>query len=324
MSPAELEKSKLWWNGPPWLSDYEGNWPHFMTIPIKPVEIEEEIPLISIVTTPKVPEPFPFIEPSKFSSWHKLLRATIYALRFLKLKVGSSPLLDSKLPFISKLKPNGNFSPVEYSSAEKFLISLDQTSREPNSTKPLKTIKDKEGICRLSSRIINSNTPFTFKCPIILPKLSQLAKLIIIDIHTSLLHAGVDSTLTKFLSKFWSPKARKLVKEVINHCPNCQKMKSYPYSFPEMPPLPDSRVCRQIPFQFIGLDYLGPTVTSKDDKIQKAWILLLTCLTTRAVYLEPTTSLKSENFLHIFRRFVSRRGKPVQIISDNGTTFNSS
>ena len=59
----------------------------------------------------------------------------------------------------------------------------------------------------------------------------------------------------------------------------------------------------------------------KDNQPHKARILLITCLTTRAIYLEPTTSLKAENFLHIFRRFISRRGKPIKIISDNGTTF---
>ena len=53
----------------------------------------------------------------------------------------------------------------------------------------------------------------------------------------------------------------------------------------------------------------------------KAWVLLLTCLTTRAVYLEPVWGLTAEQFLHAYRRFVARRGRPARILSDNGTQF---
>ena len=50
---------------------------------------------------------------------------------------------------------------------------------------------------------------------------------------------------------------------------------------------------------------------------------LFTCCVTRAVHIELVTNLSSNNFLDCFRRFVSRRGLPSLIISDNGTTFQS-
>ena len=54
---------------------------------------------------------------------------------------------------------------------------------------------------------------------------------------------------------------------------------------------------------------------------QKVWICLFTCLVTRAVHLELLRDMSTEEFLLGFRRFVSQRGCPVEIISDNSLTF---
>src|SRR5699024_9173070 len=56
-------------------------------------------------------------------------------------------------------------------------------------------------------------------------------------------------------------------------------------------------------------------------KLCKAYILLITCATSRAVHLELVTGLTTRLFLSAFRRFVSGRGLPQLIISDNALTF---
>ena len=48
---------------------------------------------------------------------------------------------------------------------------------------------------------------------------------------------------------------------------------------------------------------------------------LFTCASTRAIHLELTERLSVNSFLQAFRRFVSRRGLPAKIISDNAKTF---
>ena len=53
----------------------------------------------------------------------------------------------------------------------------------------------------------------------------------------------------------------------------------------------------------------------------KVWVSLFTCLSTRAVHLEVVSDLSTECFLNCFKRFVSRRGLPIVICSDNGTTL---
>lgn len=44
-------------------------------------------------------------------------------------------------------------------------------------------------------------------------------------------------------------------------------------------------------------------------------------MATKAVHLELITSLSTEDFLLALKRFISRRGNPSVIYSDNGTNF---
>ncbi|CAK5017327.1 unnamed protein product [Meloidogyne enterolobii] len=88
-----------------------------------------------------------------------------------------------------------------------------------------------------------------------------------------------------------------------------------------MPPLPADRVQQRLPFQSIGVDYAGPTLTKVQGSLVKCWLVLITCLTTGAVYIEPTLDLTAASFLNVFRRFISRRGRPDRVLSDNGRNF---
>ena len=51
------------------------------------------------------------------------------------------------------------------------------------------------------------------------------------------------------------------------------------------------------------------------------WICIFTCLATRAVHLELVVDMTAEQFLLCFRRFISQRGTPREIISDNAQQF---
>ena len=51
----------------------------------------------------------------------------------------------------------------------------------------------------------------------------------------------------------------------------------------------------------------------------KRYVLLFTCLVTRAVHLEWTATLDTNSFLMAFQRFADRRGYPAVVYSDNGT-----
>jgi len=47
----------------------------------------------------------------------------------------------------------------------------------------------------------------------------------------------------------------------------------------------------------------------------------LTCMSTRAVHLEVVDDMTAESFLNAIRRFIARRGKPKQFISDNAKHY---
>ncbi|XP_055622559.1 uncharacterized protein LOC129766119 [Toxorhynchites rutilus septentrionalis] len=91
---------------------------------------------------------------------------------------------------------------------------------------------------------------------------------------------------------------------------------------PPMAPLPVARLAHhERPFTYTGLDYFGPLLVKLGRSIVKRWIALFTCLTVRAVHLEVAYTLSTESCISCVRRFVGRRGSPVEFFSDNGTNF---
>jgi hypothetical protein len=73
------------------------------------------------------------------------------------------------------------------------------------------------------------------------------------------------------------------------------------------------------------VDYAGPfliksSYARNSGKI-KSYLVLFTCMTTRAVHLDLVTSLTTEAFLNVFKRFYSRRGIPRKMVSDGAGCF---
>nr|CAD2205963.1 unnamed protein product [Meloidogyne enterolobii] len=99
-------------------------------------------------------------------------------------------------------------------------------------------------------------------------------------------------------------------------------MKSSPFMLPKFPNLPNDRIQSTSPFKSIGIDHLGPSFYREIDNTEKKfWITLITCLCTRAVYLEPVKNLKADTCLNVLKRLAARRGCPERILSDNSKTF---
>ena len=53
----------------------------------------------------------------------------------------------------------------------------------------------------------------------------------------------------------------------------------------------------------------------------KRYGALFSCLTKRAVHLELASDLSTDIFILALRSFIARRGKPKEILNDNGTNF---
>ena len=90
----------------------------------------------------------------------------------------------------------------------------------------------------------------------------------------------------------------------------------------QMAPLPASRVTIGRPFASTGIDYFGPMWMGIGNKRrQKAWGCIFVCTRTRAVHIELVESLTSSSFIQALVRFKNRRGHPIEIYSDNASTF---
>ena len=55
--------------------------------------------------------------------------------------------------------------------------------------------------------------------------------------------------------------------------------------------------------------------------MKKQYVLIITCAVARAVHLELVSDMSVKCFMLGFRKFVSRRGLPSFIMSDNSLTF---
>ena len=75
------------------------------------------------------------------------------------------------------------------------------------------------------------------------------------------------------------------------------------------------------PIAHTGCDYFGPIFYKEVRNERKAWGLLFTCLTVRAIHVEIVTSLELTSFILAFSRFIDLKGPVSSLHSDNGTTF---
>ncbi|XP_049290621.1 uncharacterized protein LOC125767774 isoform X1 [Anopheles funestus] len=92
----------------------------------------------------------------------------------------------------------------------------------------------------------------------------------------------------------------------------------------QMGDLPTCRVTAAPTFQRVGLDFAGPIMLKSGIRrvtATKGYVCLFVCMVTKAIHLEAVENLSTGAFLAALRRFVSRRGIPEEIYSDNATNF---
>ncbi|CAK1589478.1 unnamed protein product [Parnassius mnemosyne] len=143
--------------------------------------------------------------------------------------------------------------------------------------------------------------------------------------HVKLLHAGPRLLLASIREMYWPIGGLKLAKCCYRQCYLCGRYKGRVIN-PLMGNLPQGRVTPGgFPFESVGVDYAGPIMSASRQgrgcKLTKVYILIFVCFATKAVHVELTGDLTSNNYLSALRRFISRRGKPKHIYSDNGTSF---
>jgi len=88
------------------------------------------------------------------------------------------------------------------------------------------------------------------------------------------------------------------------------------------------RVSDENSFSNIGIDYAGPVyvtnIYQSDGTTYKAWIVIVTCASSRAVYLDLVPDCSGPTCINVLKRYTSVIGAPKVVISDNGKNFISS
>ncbi|XP_055921716.1 uncharacterized protein LOC129952857 [Eupeodes corollae] len=183
---------------------------------------------------------------------------------------------------------------------------------------------DDQGLLRVGGRIQESNVAYSAKHPIILDKNTRIAKLIVDHFHSSNCHAGVSLLFAILRQEYYIIGCRNLLRKIVHKCVPCFRQQKAT-STQQMGNLPADRVLFSRPFSKVGVDYAGPITLrlarGRNPKFTKAYIALFICFSTKAIHIELVSDLSSNAFLAALDRFASRRGKPSEIWSDNGTNF---
>ena len=157
--------------------------------------------------------------------------------------------------------------------------------------------------------------------PTILPANHRITSIIIWHAHVNDGHFKTERLVHHLLKRYWILSARRIVKHQVNKCIPCKRRDAKVMST-IMAPLPEHRLTPFKPaFSHIGIDHFGHLTVKMEgrgSRQQKRWICLFTCLVTRAVHLEVAHSMNVDDFLLCFSKFVSIRGRPVVVYSDNG------
>lgn len=318
--PQEIESAQLWWNGPSWLIEEHSKWP-IINEKFKDNLLEAKT-VVTIATQIKKCDIL-----SKYSCLNKLKRITTYCLRFINNTQPASkklygPISVNELEIaLTRL--------IKIAQSEVFFSEINDLMKDkPISTKSslltLNPFLDKDQILRVGGRIEHSNFNYSKKHPIILPPSHEFTYLLIKNEHLRLLHCGANLLLASLRDKYWPISGKRTIKHVIYKCVKCFRAKPK-FDNPLMGNLPKGRLEPAPPFYNCGVDYAGPILIKdkkgRGSKLVKTYICIFVCFVTKAVHIELVTELSSEAFLATLRRFMARRGQPLNIYSDNATNF---
>ena len=315
---TEFLKSSCWLSGPKSIPDAQPSDDAFVSsFPVESVTVDYDVDNCIQDANLSIDK---IVDVNRYSSYKTLINVSAYVLRLIR---------NTRSKKTERVY--GQLSSVEIDNVEKMWLCtyqsefkgardylLGKTKKRPDIVNQLKLYLDERGLIRCKGRMQNSALDPQSNNPLLIPKYSDLSRLIIREAHTDVFHFGLSSTVAKIRERFWIPQILQSVKLGIKGCIICKKLACRPYKLPDPPALPLDRVAEVPPFYYCGVDYCGPLIV-KDGT--KCYISLFTCAVTRAVHLEVVRSNTTDDFLCAFKKFCARRSMPRCVISDNAAYF---
>ncbi|XP_053617910.1 uncharacterized protein LOC128679591 [Plodia interpunctella] len=315
----QLVSMNLWWHGPDFLSKPELDWPELNSNKIDDLpEIKSNITNISE----------PIIKFENFSKLNKLIRTFAFVKRFVNnIKPSQNKLIGT----LSLEELNSSFYTLcAYAQRESFQIEYDALVKcKPVPAKcrilSLSPFLDPDNnIIRVGGRLNESDYSYEKRHPVLLHASHHLTKLFFEQKHIHNMHAGPQLLLAVVRETMWPINGRRLARRVVNNCVRCKRIAGKTLA-PKMGNLPVQRITPDHPFLSVGVDYAGPFLIlnrrGRGSQLIKCYLCLFVCLRYKCVHLEAVSDLSKDAFLMTFRRFIARRGKPLEVFSDNGRNF---
>ena len=138
-------------------------------------------------------------------------------------------------------------------------------------------------------------------------------------LHEKYAHAGCYSLLSELRKTFYIPSYFSNVKKVLKTCISCRKMNERTIKLNQSS-YRDFRLhpC-EIPFGYCYMDYMGPFQTKQANQKIKVWLLIITCMWSRAANLKMCTDISTKEFLRAFQLHSFEYGIPQLCITDLGS-----
>lgn len=318
-----LRDLHLWWSGPEFLRLDPPEWPSQVKYS-GPETLPETRP--NVVLNAVISEiSDAFIEFNRFSNYSRLIRSVAYVLRFIKSCQKQYP----KTNYLTQDELQDALTVVirrcQFESFPEHKLLLNKKNL-PQKSALLKfnVYLDDKNVMRVGGRLDNSNFVYNKKHPCLLQSTHQFTKLLFHFEHKRLMHAGPQLLLASIRESYWPIGGRNLAKACYRKCVLCRRMKGKVVA-PIMGNLPQERLRPGYPFESTGVDYAGPIMCASRQgrgcRLVKVYIAIFICFATKAIHLELVGDLTGKSYLLALHRFIARRGKPVDIFSDNGTSF---
>ena len=184
----------------------------------------------------------------------------------------------------------------------------------------LNVFRDSDSILRVKSKL-NRWSDRNEKSPILMSKNSALTKLIIKDVHQKLCHSGIHSVISHLRREFWVPNVFITVKKVLKTCTHCRRVNCRAMQLNQSPYREFRLNPSNIPFRQVFVDHLGPYEVRINNVKQKVWLLLFSCLWSRAVNLKICRDMTADTFIRAFQMHIYEYGTPELCLSDLGSSI---
>ena len=282
-------------------------------------EVAEEIVSDQVVTTMSSVAPgapvendrfdFPIDKYSNFNMAVNSLAHVFLYIEKLKVRIRSRKE-GGNVSELSRGEPSKNLFLECLMKATSFIISSAQKSAYrdvysyfesrskhlkdiPELVKKYNLYRDDENCLRIKSKFPKQSN----LNPVILPKTGVLTKSIIRQAHEDVGHLGLYTVLRELRKTYWIECCISAVKKYLRECLVCKRLNEKPIKINQN----TYRQFRSAPpqkcFRSVFADHIGPFVVNIQGVRMKVWLLIISCLFSRAVNLKICRSLSVPEFL---------------------------